>query len=291
MKIKNIILLFFTIILLVHCKKEPEKPYLDEFILRDNAMATVYFHTVFREAENAWAFIDVKEYISGEYPDPANVEPTKCRNFSYDNEKNIVTIEYNAWVSTSFPNLLLAGNIFVSFDKLKYRVNGAAATVRLNGFTINGQMVTGESKITYQKVENSEYDHYNYTHVVVGGVAPSIHEKGISMPVLISGAISNARYIRTAGSKTKAKEEEDIWTYSGTMTGKLGKGQSLNYTNAILSSYIDEDGKAIDGTVLFTAKCDFAEKGVAQIKIPGRPDITYSYNCSGADYVTITHVK
>ena len=288
MKIEKIILLSFTILLLVHCKKESETPYPDDNILLDNAMATVYFHTVFREAEHAWAFIDSKKYISGDYPDPANT-PQKYRKFTYNEETNSVSIEYNAWVSTSFPNLLLIGNIYVTFEKNVYRNNGAVANVRLNGFSINGQMVAGESKITSQKGEKSEYDYYSY--VLLKGAA--IHEKGNSMPVLISGESRDGRYIRTAGVATLAQEDDDVWTYSGTMEGRLGKDQSLTYTNSVLSSitYTDEDGEKQDGTVRFTADCNFAKKGIAQIKIPGRPDITYQYSCSGVDYVTVTHVK
>ena len=62
MKFGKIILLSFAIILLVNCKKEQKERYTVNKVLMDNAMAVSYFHTVFREAENAWAYIDSMKY-------------------------------------------------------------------------------------------------------------------------------------------------------------------------------------------------------------------------------------
>ena len=283
MKIKHIISVSFAFILLVSCKKEPEKPYPDENIIMDNVKATVYFHTVFREAENAWAFIDQKKYESDvTFADPASTS-SQYKKLTYDENTDMVTVEYNAWVSA---NLLLVGNIYVKFEKDVYRtVNNATATVTLGDFSINGQMVTGGSKITYQKVENSETDRYNYA--LLNGVA--IYEQGNSMPILISATMNNGRYERIEGYETLT-QDDDIWTFSGTMTGKLGKDQILSYTNTIQTAYQGNDGEKIDGTVRFTPQCDFAEKGISEVKITGRPDIIYEYACKEVFYFTVTHV-
>ena len=274
MRTVNIILLVFATILLARCKKEADKPYPDDYIIRDNAMAIVYFHTVFREAENAWAFIDNENYEMGDYSDPASTPPTKYKNLTYDDETNTVTVEYHAWVSSKF---LLNGNMYVTLKQDSYRVHGEIATVTLSDFSINGQMVTGESRITYQKVENSDNDRYNYVHPRPA----NIHEMGISMPVLISGTIANGRYERIAGGETLT-QDDDAWTYTGRMTGSLGNNLSLKYTNEILSGE--------DGTVHFTTECNFAEQGISKITIPGRSDITCYYSCDGVDYDTVSHV-
>jgi hypothetical protein len=75
------------------------------------------------------------------------------------------------------------------------------------------------------------------------------------------------------------------------MKGALGKDQSIMYENTVLTSYIDGNGKTQSGTVYFSTECEVAKQGTAQIKIKGRPDITYWYECSGVYYQTVTHVK
>ena len=68
MKIRNIILLTIAIVSLCDCSKDtPEEPYSNKDIVEVNAQAALYFHTVFREAENAWAFINSKEYKPDAY--------------------------------------------------------------------------------------------------------------------------------------------------------------------------------------------------------------------------------
>lgn len=275
MKTENTLLLFFAIILLICCSKKSEEPYSVDNILTDNVLATVYFHTIFREAENAWAFIDSVKYKSGTYEIPLERSASKILTYKEDNKT--VAIEYNTWTSGGH---FLVGNMYVTFDKNVYRVDGVKADVKLSDFSINGQAVTGESRITYKKVNNSDNDHYTFT--LLDGSA--IRERGISMPVLITGIISNGQYERLEGGKTFT-QKDDVWKYSGKMTGTLGKGLSLKYTNEI-QSLIDGE----DRTVRFTTECDFAKQGVSKITITGRPDILYEYGCYVVNYFTVTHV-
>lgn len=276
MKTGNTLLLLFAIILLANCKKKPEEPYSVDNILTDNALAAVYFHTVFREAENTWALVDsIIKYVSETYEIPANRPASKT--LTYNADTDTVTVKYNEWKTGGH---LLSGTMYITFLKDAYRVGDAKADVKLDDFSINGQTVTGESRITYKKVNNSQTDHFSYT--LLDGAA--IREKGTSMPVIITGIISNGQYNRIEGGET-LEQEDDIWEYSGRMTGTLGKALSMKYANEVQSSFQGENG-----TVHFTTDCKFAEQGIAKITIARRPDIFYGYYCSGVYYETVTHV-
>ena len=297
MKFGKIILLSLAIILLDHCKKEPDEPYTVDRILIDNAMAVSYFHILFRDAENAWAYIDSMKYELGTY----HISPGKIMNCHNDKNKNkdkteeqgkdtiSVIIDYKQW--NDHAGHILNGTISIDFKKEKtgYReVNGAIADIALDNlnFSINGQRVTGGSRLTYQKVANSETDRYNFT--LLSGSA--IYEEGQSKPILISATINGGRYVRTAGGDP-FKPEDDEWSYIGTMTGSLGKDQKIKYNNSVMTSYLDGNGKTQDGTVYFSTECSIAKQGTAQIKIAGQPDIIYWYECSGIYYQTVTHVQ
>ena len=277
MKPRNILLLSFAIILLATCNKNAEEPYSVDNILTDNALAAIYFHTIFREAENTWVLVDsIIKYKTETYEIPANRPASKT--LTYNADTDTVTVKYNEWPSGGH---LLSGTMYVTFIKNAYcTVDGAKADIKLNDFSINGQMVTADSRITYKKVNNSKTDHFTYT--LLDGAA--IREKGTSMPVIITGTISNGQYNRIEGGETLT-QEDDVWEYSGRMTGTLGKGLSMKYTNEVQSSFQGENG-----TVHFTTDCKFAEQGIAKITITGRPDIFYGYYCSGVYYETVTHV-
>ena len=284
MKIRNIILPLFAIFILSGCKKDQsEDPYTNKKIMEDNAHAVLYFHTVFREAENAWAFINSKEYVEGEYPDPANTSTT-YKIMTYSKTLKKVTIEYNAWKSGGH---LLIGKIHVEFSEKSYRTKDQVANVMLTDFSINGQNVVGQSSIRYNKVENSDNDHYTYT--LKEGAA--IHEVGSSKPVLISGAIASGQYERIEGNE-KLTQDDDVWVYSGEMKGMLREDQNLKYTNTVISKYMGEDGNEKDGRIYFTMDCVTAQQGVSQIKVSGRPDtdIIYGYLCSDIDYLSVEKV-
>ena len=297
MKIGRIILLFFAIILLDNCKNDQEKPYTVENILMDNAMAAAYFHIVFREAEHAWAYIDSMDYISDNYELSAgktmncNDDKNKNKNKTEEEGKDTITviIDYQGWMVAG---LSLDGAISIDFKKDHYReVNGAIADISLIDFSINGQRITGESRITYQKVENSETDRYSLT--LLSGSA--IYENGNPKSMIISATISGGRYERTAGNETFTPDDDE-WSYTGTMTGALGKDQKIRYTNTIMPTFtytIDygDEKETKNGTVYYSTECTVAKHGIAQIKIAGQPDITYIYRCSRVDYETVTHVQ
>ena len=280
MKVKNIILLFtIAFVALSQCKKEPEEPYPNENIVMDNAQAALYFHTIFREAEHAWAFINDKDYKPDTYADPEN-KPPITKSYIYNAVTNDVTINYNAWVTN---NLLLAGTIRVGFQTNSYRIPDKVANVYLTDFSINGQTIMGEPSIKYKK--SGDNDQYTYTFT--DGV---IRKKGISMPVLISGNITDGQYERIEGGETLLSQGDDVWAYYGTMKGLLHEDPKLNYTNKVLNTYIDENGE--NGIIHFTmdANCKTASKGVSQITIPERPDIVYGYFCRSVDFISVTNV-
>ena len=278
MKIKRIILFFTVFIALSQCKKEPEELYSDENIVLDNAQAALYFHTIFREAENAWAFVNDKNYeaftdIQTDPDKPASI----YKKYTYS-DKDII-IDYHAWLTN---HLILAGTIRVNFAINSYRSDGMVANVYLTDFSINGQDIKGNATIKYKKNDNDQYEYKFFDGV--------IHEYGFTMPVLISGNITTSQYERIEGGETKLLQDDDVWAYSGTMTGMLHDDPKLNYTNKVLTSYIFENGE--NGVIHFTMdkNCLTAKKGASQITIPGRPDIIYGYFCSGVDFISVTTV-
>ena len=282
MKIRNIILLTIAIVSLCDCSKDtPEEPYSNKDIVEVNAQAALYFHTVFREAENAWAFINSKEYKPGTYADQSNPLPA-VKNLIYNESTGTVTIDYNAWKTGG---LLLIGTISVKFPKDSYQMGDMRASVFLTDFSIETHPVMGELTLQYRKVNNNDNDHYSYS--VTNG---AVHEKGRSMPVLISGSITNGQYERTEGATTILLQDDDEWAYSGTMTGILRNDPSLKYTNTVLAAYTTENGEERSGTVHYAFGCTTASSGVSQIKISDRPDIIYAYNCTAIDFLSVTRV-
>ena len=245
----------------------------------DNAQAALYFHTIFREAEIAWAFIHEKKYVSGTYDDPASKSTFYRKYTCKDNINAIdVTINYNAWVSN---HLLLSGTIIVQFPLNSYHSDGMVANVLLTGFSINGHDVRGESSIKYKKGSNDQY-----TYNVFEG---AIHEEGYSKPVLITGSITNGQYERTEEDETSS-QDDDVWVYYGTMKGMLHNDPKLNYTNEILISYTD-GGEVKNGKVHYKMDCEtYRRQGVSKISIPNRPEIIYGYFCSNIDFVSVTNV-
>jgi len=282
--VKNTII-FAAIIFLCQCKKEPEAPYSNENIVTDNAQAALYFHTIFREAENAWGFIDSMKYEKGKYPFEPN-RFTTSKELTY-NEKT-VTIEYNNWETNG---LYLSGTITVSFGIGSFRKEGSIANIYLTDFSINQQYVVGGSSIKFiKKVAVKEKEgEYNdtYTFTLLDGAA--IHECGYSMPVLISCTIANGQYERSEGNKT-FRQDNDVWVYSGVMTGMLHDDPNLKYTNTVMANYT-ENGVNKDGKVHFTTNCITAKQGRSQIKIPKRPDIIFEFDCERCIFGSVEHIK
>ena len=276
MKIRNIILFLFVFCALSQCKKEPEEPYSNEHIILDNAQAALFFHVIFREAENAWAFIHEKNYESGTYHDPEN-KPNVTKSYTYNVATNDVTINYNAWPSN---NLLLVGTLRVGFRVDSYRIDGSVANVYLSEFSIDGNDIRGVPSI--KRSSDNKYT-YNF-------IDGAVYERGVNMPVLITGKIENGQYERIEGGDTFT-QDDDVWAYSGTMTGMLHDNPKLNYTNKVLTSYIFENGD--NGVIHFTMdkNCLTAKKGVSEITIKDRPDITFGYFCTDIKFISVEHVR
>ena len=280
MKTGNIILLA-AVLVLCQCKKDSEEPYPNENIVMDNAQAALYFHTVFREAEYAWAFIDSKGYKEGTYTDDAN-RVAGSKELIYNENTKIVTIKYHIWETN---HLTLAGSMDVKFGVSSYRDDGQIANVYLTDLSINWQTVVGESAIKYRKGENSANDYYMYT--LLEGAA--IHEEGGSMPVLISSTITNGQYERIEGCET-LMQGDDLWAFSGVMTGLLHNDPNLKYTNTVIPNYT-LNGESKNGRIYYTMNCKLAKQGFSQITIAKRPDIFFEYDCSKYNFVSVTQVQ
>jgi len=272
---KNIII-FAAVIFLCQCEKVTKVPYANDRIVEDNAQAALYFHTVFREAENAWAFIDSVDYAEGVYKDPASTL-TVYKELTYNDTTNTVSIEYHDWQTN---HLLLMGNMDVVF-KDSYRKNGVVANIYLSGFSINGQNVVGEPSIKYTGSNTK----VQYTYTLNNA---AIYEEGNSKQVLISGTISNGQYERIEGNETWT-QDDDVWAYSGEMKGQLRNDPNLKYTNTVLSTYM-VNGESINGKINYNMDCTTARQGISQIKIPGRSDIIFFYGCSECYLISVSHI-
>ena len=286
MKIKSIILSVIAIFSLCECSKDKsEEPYSNQDIVEVNAKAALYFHTVFREVENAWAFIDSAKYKSGTYPDHSNPSPA-VKNLTYvstDTGTGTLTIEYNAWKSGEF---LLIGTISVKFAVNSYQRDNNQASVFLTDFSIDAHSIVGEPTIQYKKVSNNDNDHYTYK--LTDG---AVYEKNRSMSIMISGAITNGQYVRTEGDSTILLQDDDVWAYSGTMTGILFNDPNLKYTNTIQTNNVIINEVGYESPVVFTMDCNTAKQGASNIVITGRPDILYGYKCSDHDFISVTKIE
>ena len=115
MKTRNVIILSIGIVFaLSQCKDDDEVEYSNSEIVIDNVLATLYFHTVFYEAEYAWAIVDsFLNYSSSEdYIERHKINNNAFKMLTYvDTAKiHVATIEYNEWETN---NLILNG----TFDR------------------------------------------------------------------------------------------------------------------------------------------------------------------------------
>ena len=281
-QIKNIIL-FAAIIFLCQCKDESKEPYSNEYIVTDNAQAALYFHVIFREAENVWAYIDSMDYAEGIYRVPESPSTNyKKLNCTDEEGKNIVIVEYHEWKTN---HLSLAGKIKVIFSNdSSYRKNGMVANVYLEDFSINGQDVVGASTVKFTGAGEKDL----YTFSLLNGSA--IYQRGSSKSVLISGIINNGQYERIEGRETFSPDD-DLWAYYGVMTGQLRNDPNLKYTNTVsATATYTVNGESRNGKVQYNMECMTALQGMSQIQIKGRPDIFFFYNCSEYYFESETHV-
>ena len=254
-------------------------------IVLDNAQAAMYFHTIFCEAENAWALVNSEEYVSFGPVDLRQTNATSYKKITYDEDENTVIIEYQSW--TSFNNLNLEGTIIVEFDTSSYRKPRETARIFLEDFFVEGQNVAGRASLQYKNVEEGDNDQYTYN--VFEGT--TIFEKD-GNPVLLTALINGGNYERITGGETLS-HDDDVWKYWGTMTGMLREKPNMRYTNTVVQT-IDIDDVKYDSAIYYelgckTARHEFDYPVYSEIKIPGRDDIRYVYLCSQVLFFYETH--
>ena len=278
MKIHRIIILAVFFVTFSQCKKSPEEPYSNENIVMDNAQAALYFHAVFCEAENAWAFAHINDYEEKTDGDSKK----KLTYLHGSKNKDSVAIEYHDWELKH--HLSLTGKIIVTFDNdSSYRKDSKTAGILLSEFSINGQTVVGEAAIRYRKTTTNPNDQYVFT--LLNGSA--IRETGNAM--LISCIISNGQYERIEGNETIAQDDDDVWAFSGVMTGTLHDDPNLKYTNTMSATPYMLNNETKDGKLRYRMDCSTASEGSSLIKIAKRPDIIYFYGCSELYFESTTH--
>ena len=283
MKIKRFTILVVTIVALSLCNKESDRPYSNLDIVLDNAQAAMYFHTIFCEAENAWAIVDSEEYLS--FDDLIQINASSYKIITYDEDENSVTIEYQSW--TSYNNLNLDGTIIVEFDTCSYRKSRETARVFLEDFFVEGQNIAGRASLQYKNVEEGENDQYTFN--ILDGTA--IREKD-GNAVLLTALINGGNYERIAGGETLS-HDDDVWKYWGTMSGMLREKPNMKYTNTVVQT-VNIDGVSYDSAIYYeldckTARHEYEYPVYSEIKIPGRDDIKYVYLCSQVLFLYETH--
>lgn len=261
MKLKFIPVVCVVALLLYGCKQDDgEHSYTVDDIVQYNAQAAIYFHTIFREAENAWAFIHEKKYDTQVYTEETGVSCKKVYCGETEGSQFIINIEYNSWLSGTFH---LMGKITVTLpDKNVYRQDGKTANVKLSDdFSIAQQRVTGSSSMTYVKSTEDANDHYDYRLTEA-----SIYDVDDRQPLITAG-ISNGKYVRIEGNQTLS-QGDDTWALVATMTGQLFGEANMKYTNTVVNP---------DEPVYFLMNCPKAIGGASDVIVPNQPYIRYTY--------------
>jgi len=280
LKLKNCIIFIGALLALSQCKPKEEEQLSNIEIVRDNALAASYFHAVFREAEYAWAMANENGFKEFEETEKGESNFSRTYKFDENTTPKSVTVTFNPWVTN---DLLLTGSIKVELPELFYRRADMKANIKLPDFAINGQDVVGTSELQYLTKGEDENDQYSFK--LLNGSA--IHEEGYNVSVLISASIANGRYERIAGGET-LKQNDDVWKYTGTMTGILREIPQLTYTNALLSEYYLNDIR-YEGALIFTMTCTIASQGGSNIAISERSDIQFVHDCSGILFENVKH--
>jgi len=273
MKSKIIIIIAIGFVFVLSQCKNEDDTYSNSEIVLDNVNASLYFHTVFREAEYAWAVVDsfFKYSTSEPYIEWHHKNNKTFRQLTYSDTAKIhvATVEYFEW---EINNLILDGTFTILVDTFnnRYRLSRSTITVNLNDFFINEQHVSGSSKIQCLNVD-SITDIYSYN--LLNGA--SIRMKGNNMPILITSTIPDGRYERKAGRDT-FEQHDDIWTFWGTMRGMIRESPNLNYTTTVIRDY----------ALIYSMSCDYALDGIAKVTIKDFPDVYYRYECDKIFYET-----
>jgi len=281
LKIKKITILLICFALFNQCDEKTKEPVSNLDIVRYNAQAAMYFHTIFSEAEFAWAYVHNKDY----YPftnERIERSATVYKELNYDG--STVTVAYNAWTTDN--GLIIVGDLRVESVTLhSYRNNEKTVKITLDIFSINRQHVRGHAWIQPNNKEDNPNDFYLFT--LSDGA--TIHEdpiKNEKMPTLISASIERGSYERVQGGETLLDQVDDVWIYSGgIMKGIILNDSRLSYTNTIINTSIDANtNENIDTKLRFSANCITAQWGVSKIVISERPDIIFIYKCSEIEY-------
>jgi hypothetical protein len=199
------------------CHKD-DASYSPGTMVIDVSQAYMYYFIIFREAETAWAQVHENGYRYGEKTGNSN------RTIQLDSLNKKIYIDVHlkdyTWEST-----VLSGKFTIALTADSSYLKKDKATISLDSLFINKQKVEGFSTITHTL--NEETDQYSY--ILASGSIYSVDGEDI----LITSAVSGGTLLRTAGSATIATPEDDVWTFTGTMTGKIRNSESLKYSNTV----------------------------------------------------------
>jgi hypothetical protein len=261
---------FMAIMLLMQsgCRKDDNASGNPGTMVTDVAQAYMYYFFIFREAETAWALVHENGYLTG------TVLDTENRTISYvfsDKGKYSIDIVLKDWTWNA-SSATLSGKITVDLPADSSYMKKDKATISLSDFFINQQEVKGFSTITYS--QNEEIDYYGY--VLASGSIYSVDGNDI----LITSAITSGTFQRAQGSATIATPDDDIWTFNGTMTGKIRNAATLQYSNTV----------ATQAPPVFDWNCSRkAQQGVCKLTV-GKQEIIYDYGYDCESIIQISTV-
>ncbi len=281
MKVKSVLLAVAFLIMLLGCKKDSEESYSTEDMVFENTQATLYYHAIFREAENAWAQIDDLGYPTNEIVQTSGSSYKKMI-YSANETTYVISIEYNNWTSGA---VRLSGSMKVTLpDVGMYHVKDKQARVELTSFAVNDQRVAGTITMTYttDPAAGTEAQLNTYAYTVSNGIIYNLEE---ARQQDISVAITDGVYTQVEGASTKTDASDDVWTFTGTAKGQLYGNSELTYTNAVVKS------ETLNGTLYLNASCNKALQGVCTLTVNGYPNIAYSYGNSCASAIEILTIE
>ncbi|MDR1865839.1 MAG: hypothetical protein LBR08_09760 [Bacteroidales bacterium] len=253
------------------CKKSANVSFAPEETVTDLAQTYLYYSMIFREAEHAWALIDHRQYPAEPVTETgANGAQRIFTWVETEEGKPELTVEYRAW---TWGTATLAGKLTMNMPgKDLYRESGKTATVNFTGFSINRQNIAGYANITRAAAGDDGADRYNYSFN-----NSSIYDE-TGQQVIIASTMTNGSLTRVEGGDTHPVQEDDTWSFTGSMSGTLRNNISLKYSNAVSEPLFYEwacGRKAMKGRCTLTVN---------------RQEIIYDYGASCNSQISIGYI-
>ncbi|MDR1672192.1 MAG: hypothetical protein LBS09_01820 [Bacteroidales bacterium] len=246
---RSVILAGWVVLMPYACNRDKSSSVNPAEAVVSVTQAHLYHYVIFREAEYAWGAAHRNGYTELPMSDTDGHGQRTITYRTTESGKSEVEAAYTAW---QWGNMSISGILTVDLpDKNLYRQKDKQASIRLTGFSINGQTVTGYATFRYAGNDSDDHYSYSFSNAAIYGAD--------EQQILILSSISAGNFVRKAGSDT-ADQDDDRWTFTGTMSGNLNNNTSLTYSNSVTEEMTfdwDCSNKAVQG------KCSLAVTGQA----------------------------